>query len=156
MTKHTKIYDSLHMGRSSIDLYANEIGAPFEEIKSFAAYVGGSPTNISVGGRRLGLRTSLLTGLGNDPVGDFVLHFLNKKGWKLALSDVNRATGPVRLLWALSRRTNSRLPFIVTIVPILNSVLTMCWHHQSVLSYFSICRDQSLQGAQPQCHNLCS
>ncbi len=73
-------YDTLHMGRSSIDLYANEIGAPFEEIKSFAAFVGGSPTNISVGARRLGLKTSLLTGLGDDPVGDFVLHFLNKEG----------------------------------------------------------------------------
>src|SRR5438034_8138548 len=68
------------MGRSSIDLYSNDIGAPFPEITSFAAYVGGSPTNISVGARRLGLRTALLTGLGEDPVGDFVLHFLDGEG----------------------------------------------------------------------------
>jgi 5-dehydro-2-deoxygluconokinase len=80
MTKHAKIYDSLHMGRSSIDLYANDIGSPFEEIQSFAAYVGGSPTNISVGARRLGLKSALLTGFGEDPVGDFILHFLNKEG----------------------------------------------------------------------------
>ena len=80
MTKHAKIYDSLHMGRSSIDLYANDIGSPFEEIQSFAAYVGGSPTNFSVGARRLGLKTALLTGFGEDPVGDFILHFLNKEG----------------------------------------------------------------------------
>ena len=45
-------YDSIHMGRSSIDLYANEVGSPFIDIKNFAAYVGGSPTNISVGLRR--------------------------------------------------------------------------------------------------------
>ena len=38
-------YDSCHMGRSSIDLYANDVGAPFPDIGSFAAYVGGSPTN---------------------------------------------------------------------------------------------------------------
>lgn len=75
-----RTYDSLHMGRSSIDLYSNDVGAPFEEITSFAAYVGGSPTNISVGGRRLGLKTALLTGLGQDPVGDFILHFLNGEG----------------------------------------------------------------------------
>ena len=75
-----KTYDSLHMGRSSIDLYANDIGAPFPEIKSFAAYVGGSPTNISVGARRLGLKSALLTGLGQDPVGDFILHFLKNEG----------------------------------------------------------------------------
>ena len=76
----TKIYDILTMGRSSIDLYANEVGAPFVEIKSFAAYVGGCPTNISVGTRRLGLRSAVLTAVGEDPVGDFILHFLKKEG----------------------------------------------------------------------------
>jgi 5-dehydro-2-deoxygluconokinase len=73
-------FDILSMGRSSIDLYANDIGAPFPEIKSFAAYVGGCPTNISVGTRRLGLRSVLLTAVGEDPVGDFVLHFLDREG----------------------------------------------------------------------------
>lgn len=76
----TTIYDSIHMGRSSIDLYSNDVGAPFAEIKSFAAYVGGSPTNISVGARRLGLNTALITGLGEDPVGDFILNFLHSEG----------------------------------------------------------------------------
>ncbi|MCY4147652.1 MAG: 5-dehydro-2-deoxygluconokinase [Chloroflexi bacterium] len=74
-----KTWDSLHMGRSSIDLYANDIGAPFTEIDSFAAYVGGSPTNISVGARRLGLKTALLTAVGADPVGDFILRFLQNE-----------------------------------------------------------------------------
>ena len=73
-------YDILTMGRSSIDLYANEIGAPFTEIKSFAAYVGGCPTNISVGTRRLGLRSAVLTAVGEDPVGDFILSFLEREG----------------------------------------------------------------------------
>ena len=75
-----KTYDLITMGRSSIDLYANDVGAPFPEIKSFAAYVGGSPTNISVGGQRLGLTTALLTAVGEDPVGDFVLHFVAAEG----------------------------------------------------------------------------
>jgi 5-dehydro-2-deoxygluconokinase len=73
-------FDIVSMGRSSIDLYANDIGAPFHEIKSFAAYVGGCPTNISVGTRRLGLRSVLLTAVGEDPVGDFVLYFLEQEG----------------------------------------------------------------------------
>lgn len=73
-------YDILAMGRSSIDLYSNDIGAPFPKIKSFAAYVGGCPTNISVGTRRLGLRSALLTAVGADPVGDFILHFLENEG----------------------------------------------------------------------------
>jgi 5-dehydro-2-deoxygluconokinase len=75
-----RAYDTLHMGRSSIDLYSNDVGAPFVDIKSFAAYVGGSPTNISVGMRRLGGKPALLTALGQDPVGDFLLHFLEQEG----------------------------------------------------------------------------
>src|SRR5438445_3756403 len=75
-----KALDLITMGRSSIDLYANQVGAAFVDIKSFAAYVGGSPTNIAVGARRLGLRTAVLTALGEDPVGDFILKFLKDEG----------------------------------------------------------------------------
>jgi 5-dehydro-2-deoxygluconokinase len=74
------MFDLLTMGRSSIDLYANDVGAAFVDIKSFAAYVGGSPTNIAVGAQRLGLRTALLTAVGADPVGDFILNFLAAEG----------------------------------------------------------------------------
>jgi 5-dehydro-2-deoxygluconokinase len=73
-------FDLITMGRSSIDLYANDIGAPFEEIKSFAAYVGGSPTNIAVGAKRLGLEVAVLTAVGEDKVGDFILKFLRDEG----------------------------------------------------------------------------
>ena len=73
-------FDLLTVGRSSIDLYANEVGAPFTEIKSFAAYVGGCPTNIAVSARRLGMRTALLNAVGEDLVGDFVKNFLDREG----------------------------------------------------------------------------
>jgi 5-dehydro-2-deoxygluconokinase len=74
-----KTYDLIAMGRSSIDLYSNDVGAPFVAITSFAAYIGGCPTNISVGAQRLGLRTALLTAVGEDPVGDFILHALRRE-----------------------------------------------------------------------------
>jgi len=73
-------YDLITMGRSSIDLYSNDIGAKFEDIKSFAAYVGGSPTNIAVGTKRLGLNVALLTAVGQDKVGDFIVKFLDDEG----------------------------------------------------------------------------
>jgi 5-dehydro-2-deoxygluconokinase len=76
----TKTFDILAIGRSGIDLYSNDVGAPFEQITSFAAYVGGCPTNISVGTRRLGCRSALLTAVGEDKVGDFILHFLQNEG----------------------------------------------------------------------------
>lgn len=72
--------DVITMGRSSIDLYSNDVGAPFTEIKSFGAFVGGCPTNIAVGTRRLGLKSALLTAVGEDPVADFVLEFLGHEG----------------------------------------------------------------------------
>jgi len=73
-------FDLLAVGRSSIDLYANEVGVPFTQIKSFAAYVGGCPTNIAVCARRLGLRTALLSAVGDDLVGDFIANFLEREG----------------------------------------------------------------------------
>jgi 5-dehydro-2-deoxygluconokinase len=72
-------YDVLAVGRSSIDLYAHEIGSPITEVRAFDAYVGGCPTNVSVGTRRLGLRSALLTAVGDDQIGDFVTAFLDRE-----------------------------------------------------------------------------
>jgi 5-dehydro-2-deoxygluconokinase len=72
-------YDVLAIGRSSIDLYAHEIGRAMADVRSFDAYVGGCPTNVSVGTRRLGLRSALLTAVGDDQVGDFVTAFLERE-----------------------------------------------------------------------------
>ncbi|GAC1350348.1 MAG: hypothetical protein NVSMB27_32000 [Ktedonobacteraceae bacterium] len=80
MDTTARTYDVIAMGRSSIDLYSNDIGAPFVDITSFAAYVGGCPTNISVGTRRLGLRSALFTAVGEDQVGSFIMHFLRREG----------------------------------------------------------------------------
>lgn len=75
-----KKYDVLTFGRSSIDLYSNDLGAAFEDITAFGAFVGGSSTNIAVGSCRLGLKTALLTAVGDDKVGTFIKRFLDKEG----------------------------------------------------------------------------
>jgi sugar/nucleoside kinase (ribokinase family) len=79
-------HDTFHMGRSSIDLHSDQIGAPFPEIESFSAFVGGSSTNISVGCARLGNRSVLLTGFGDDPVADSLASFLEREGVDIASS----------------------------------------------------------------------
>ncbi len=71
--------DVITMGRSSIDLYSQDVGADFVDITGFDAYVGGSPLNIAVGCSRLGLNVAILTAVGADKVGDFVLNFLEKE-----------------------------------------------------------------------------
>ena len=75
-----KKFDVITFGRSSIDLYSQNIGSPFNDIKGFDAFVGGSPLNIAVGCARLGVNASLLTAVGNDKVGEFILNFLKGEG----------------------------------------------------------------------------
>jgi 5-dehydro-2-deoxygluconokinase len=48
--------DLITVGRSSVDLYGEQVGGRLEDMASFAKYVGGSPTNTAVGAARLGLR----------------------------------------------------------------------------------------------------
>lgn len=72
--------DLLTIGRVSLDLFSEQAGAPFPSIRSFATSVGGSPVNIAIGASRLGLQAATLTAVGEDPVGDFVLHSLQKEG----------------------------------------------------------------------------
>ena len=73
---NARTYDVLAMGRSCIDLYAHQTGVPITEVTSYDAYVGGCPTNVIVGASRLGLRSALLTAVGDDQVADHVTQFL--------------------------------------------------------------------------------
>lgn len=74
-----KKHDVITLGRSSIDLYSQNIGVSFNDIKGFDAFVGGSPLNIAVACSRLGVDVSLLTAVGNDKVGEFIVDFLQRE-----------------------------------------------------------------------------
>ncbi len=74
------MFDLITMGRSSLDLYSNDVGSSFTSISSFGASIGGSPLNIAVGSSRLGLKVALLTAVGADKVGEFILAHLQKEG----------------------------------------------------------------------------
>lgn len=73
-------YDLITMGRVSMDLFSQNVGAPFIEIEGFATSVGGTPTNIAVGASRLGLNVAILTAVGDDLVGRFVRNYLENEG----------------------------------------------------------------------------
>jgi 5-dehydro-2-deoxygluconokinase len=64
--------DVICIGRSSVDLYGQQVGGRLEEMASFAKYVGGCPTNISVGTARLGLKPGLITAVGDEHMGRFI------------------------------------------------------------------------------------
>lgn len=74
------MFDLITMGRVGMDLFSEQVGAAFEAIESFSTSVGGSPTNVAIGSSRLGLKTAVLTGVGQDKVADFVRAYLEKEG----------------------------------------------------------------------------
>ncbi len=75
-----KQFDLITMGRVGMDLFAQNVGAPFEEVTGFETAVGGSPVNIAIGTSRLGLNSAVFTAVGEDRVGDFVLRYLGDEG----------------------------------------------------------------------------
>ena len=64
-------FDVIAVGRISVDLYAREANASFMDHQTFAKSVGGSPTNVAVGAARLGLRSALVTRVGDDQLGRY-------------------------------------------------------------------------------------
>ena len=72
--------DLIAIGRSSVDLYGEQVGGRLEDMLSFAKYIGGSPTNTAVGSARLGLRSAVLTRVGNDHFGRFIRQQLAREG----------------------------------------------------------------------------
>ena len=72
--------DVITMGRCSVDLYGQQIGSRLEDVASFAKSVGGSPSNIAIGTARLGLKTGLITRVGDEHMGRFVLEQMAREG----------------------------------------------------------------------------
>ena len=72
--------DLVCIGRTSVDLYAEQDGARLEDVQSFRKYVGGSATNIAVGTARLGVRSAMLTRVGDEHMGRFVRKTLAENG----------------------------------------------------------------------------
>ena len=75
-----KKLDLITIGRSSVDLYGGQIGGRLEDMGSFDKYIGGSPTNIACGTARLGLRSAVITGVGDEHMGRFITEQLAREG----------------------------------------------------------------------------
>jgi 5-dehydro-2-deoxygluconokinase len=65
-------FDLITMGRVGVDLYPEQIGVPLAEVRTFAKSLGGSATNVSVAAARLGVRSAVITKVGDDPFGPYV------------------------------------------------------------------------------------
>jgi 5-dehydro-2-deoxygluconokinase len=72
--------DLISIGRSSVDLYGAQVGGRLEDMRSFDKYIGGSPTNIACGTARLGLKSAVITAVGDEHMGRFIREELIREG----------------------------------------------------------------------------
>ncbi|MEV1295361.1 5-dehydro-2-deoxygluconokinase [Pseudonocardia sp. NPDC049635] len=70
----------LTFGRAGVDIYPLQIGVGLEDVTSFGKFLGGTTANVAVAAARLGRRTAIITGVGDDPFGRYVRRELNRLG----------------------------------------------------------------------------
>lgn len=67
------------MGRIGVDLYPQQEG-PLEYVTSFAKSVGGTAANVAVAAARLGISVDLITAVGDDQFGEYLVRALRGFG----------------------------------------------------------------------------
>jgi len=105
-----KPLDVITIGRSSVDLYGAQVGGRLEDMGSFNKYLGGSPTNIAAGTARLGLKSALITRVGDEHMGRFIREELAREGVDVrgVVTDPERLTALV----LLGIRDDTQFPLI--------------------------------------------
>ena len=73
-------FDLACLGRLAVDLYAQQVGARLEDVATFAKYLGGSSANIAFGAARLGLRAAMISRVGDEQMGRFLVQTLQREG----------------------------------------------------------------------------
>jgi 5-dehydro-2-deoxygluconokinase len=102
--------DVICIGRASVDLYGAQVGGRLEDMASFSKAVGGCPTNIAIGTARLGLKSGLITRVGDEHMGRFIREQCAREGVDVA----GVSTDPERLtaLVLLGIRNDKTFPLI--------------------------------------------
>jgi len=105
-----KTLDVITIGRASVDLYGAQVGGRLEDMGSFQKYIGGSPCNMAAGTARLGLKSALISRVGDEHMGRFIREQLVREGVDVR----GLITDPARLtaLVLLGIRDEDHFPLI--------------------------------------------
>jgi 5-dehydro-2-deoxygluconokinase len=74
------VIEAVVAGRVGIDLYPNELRTELRDVRTYTRYVGGFAGNVSTALVRLGVRTAIVSRVGDDGHGEFVRAFLEAEG----------------------------------------------------------------------------
>ncbi len=87
------------LGRLAVDLYAQQLGSPLEHARSMAMYLGGSSANLAFGVARLGLKSAMISRVGDEQMGRFLTQTLAREGCDVSQIQIDpqRLTGLVLL-----------------------------------------------------------
>jgi 5-dehydro-2-deoxygluconokinase len=103
-------FDLITTGRVGVDFYPQPSGVSLAEVETFAKYLGGSATNVSVQAARLGSRSAVVTKVGDDPFGPFVRTALERFGsTRAGLAPIPRCAHTIRAANAAGAIAASRL-----------------------------------------------
>ncbi len=103
--------DLICLGRLGVDLYAQQVGARLEDVSSFAKYLGGSSANIAFGTARLGLKSAMLSRVGDDHMGRFLVESLVREGCDVSAIQVDPQRLTAMVLLGLKDRETFPLVF---------------------------------------------
>jgi len=68
------------LGRLHADLYPLQVGVSLDRVETFQRFLGGFAGNVAVGLARLGVRSAVLSGVGDDGLGRYILRTLAEEG----------------------------------------------------------------------------
>lgn len=78
--EHDPGTDLICIGETLIDFIGTQVEMPLNETKDYHRYLGGSPTNVAMNMARLGMNVAMISSIGDDGFGDYMLNRLEEAG----------------------------------------------------------------------------
>ncbi|WP_394790846.1 5-dehydro-2-deoxygluconokinase [Rhodoferax sp.] len=100
------------LGRLAVDLYAQQFGSRLEDARSMAMYLGGSSANLAFGVARLGLKSAMLSRVGNEQMGRFLTETLAQEGCDTSQVQIDPERLTALVLLGLKDRDTFPLLFV--------------------------------------------
>jgi len=100
------------LGRLAVDLYAQQFGSHLEDARSMAMYLGGSSGNLAFGVARLGVRSAMISRVGDEQMGRFLTQSLQAEGCDVSQVQLDPQRLTALVLLGLKDRDTFPLLFV--------------------------------------------
>jgi 5-dehydro-2-deoxygluconokinase len=105
-------FDLACLGRLAVDFYAEQFGSKLEDARSMAKYLGGSSGNLAFGVARLGLKSAMVSRVGNEQMGRFLLSTLQQEGCDTSQVQIDPSRLTALVLLGIKDRDSFPLLFV--------------------------------------------